>query len=45
MLFVFIETSVKFEEAARTVADELTAPRPEGEEEMKDIQVRSFFTH
>ncbi|KAK5974446.1 DNA replication licensing factor mcm-5 [Trichostrongylus colubriformis] len=28
-----------FEEAARTVADELTAPRPEGEEEMKDIQV------
>ncbi|VDP35971.1 unnamed protein product [Heligmosomoides polygyrus] len=28
-----------FEEAARTVADELTAPRPEGEEEMKDIQI------
>ncbi|VDM81474.1 unnamed protein product [Strongylus vulgaris] len=26
-------------EAARTVADELTAPRPEGEEEMKDIQI------
>ncbi|RCN37179.1 MCM2/3/5 family protein [Ancylostoma caninum] len=28
-----------FEEAARTVADELTAPRPEGEEEIKDIQI------
>ncbi|XP_058457338.1 DNA replication licensing factor Mcm5-like [Malaya genurostris] len=28
-----------FEEAAREVADEITAPRPEGEEEMHDIQV------
>ena len=28
-----------FEEAAREVADELTAPRPEGEEKVEDIQV------
>lgn len=28
-----------FEEAAREVADELTAPRPKGEEEVEDIQV------
>ncbi|XP_058812269.1 DNA replication licensing factor Mcm5 [Topomyia yanbarensis] len=28
-----------FEEAAREVADEITAPRPEGEEEIHDIQV------
>ncbi|XP_066594650.1 DNA replication licensing factor Mcm5 [Prorops nasuta] len=28
-----------FEEAAREVADELTAPRPEGEEKPEDIQV------
>uniref|UniRef100_A0A2P2HWJ7 DNA replication licensing factor MCM5 n=1 Tax=Hirondellea gigas TaxID=1518452 RepID=A0A2P2HWJ7_9CRUS len=28
-----------FEEAAREVADEVTAPRPEGEEELQDIQV------
>lgn len=27
------------EEAVRDVADELTAPRPEGEEKMEDIQV------
>lgn len=27
------------EEAAKDVADELTAPRPEGEEKMEDIQV------
>lgn len=28
-----------FEEAAREVADEITAPRPEAEEEMHDIQI------
>lgn len=28
-----------FEEAAREVADELTAPRPEGEEAVEDIQI------
>lgn len=28
-----------FEEAAREVADELTAPRPEGEEEVQDVQI------
>uniref|UniRef100_A0A1Q3EVG0 DNA replication licensing factor MCM5 n=1 Tax=Culex tarsalis TaxID=7177 RepID=A0A1Q3EVG0_CULTA len=28
-----------FEEAAREVADEITAPRPEGEEQIHDIQV------
>ncbi|XP_045478337.1 DNA replication licensing factor Mcm5 isoform X1 [Harmonia axyridis] len=28
-----------FEEAARDVADELTAPRPKGEEEVEDIQI------
>lgn len=28
-----------FEEAAREVADEITAPRPEGEEEIQDIQI------
>lgn len=27
------------EEATKEVADELTAPRPEGEEKMEDIQV------
>jgi len=29
----------QFEEAAREVADEVTKPRPEGEEEVEDIQV------
>ena len=29
----------QFEEAAKTVADELTQPRPKGEETMNDIQV------
>jgi len=29
----------QFEEAAREVADEVTRPRPEGEEEVEDIQV------
>lgn len=28
-----------FEEAAKEVADELTAPRPEGEEMIEDIQI------
>ncbi|XP_076060472.1 minichromosome maintenance 5 [Oratosquilla oratoria] len=28
-----------FEEAAKEVADEVTAPRPEGEEEVEDIQI------
>lgn len=28
-----------FEEAAKEVADELTAPRPEGEENVEDIQI------
>lgn len=28
-----------FEEAARDVANELTAPRPEGEEQLEDIQI------
>lgn len=28
-----------FEEAAKDVADELTAPRPEGEEAVEDIQI------
>ncbi|KAJ8942625.1 hypothetical protein NQ318_013338 [Aromia moschata] len=28
-----------FEEAAKEVADELTAPRPEGEEQVEDIQI------
>lgn len=28
-----------FEEAAREVADEITSPRPEGEEEIQDIQI------
>lgn len=28
-----------FEEAAKEVADEITRPRPEGEEELKDIQI------
>jgi len=30
---------VQFEEAAREVADEVTRPRPEGEEDVHDIQV------
>lgn len=28
-----------FEDAAREVADEITSPRPEGEEEVQDIQI------
>lgn len=28
-----------FEEAAKEVADEITNPRPPGEEEMEDVQV------
>jgi DNA replication licensing factor MCM5 len=30
---------IQFEDAAREVADEVTKPRPEGEEEVQDIQV------
>ena len=30
---------LQFEEAAREVADEVTRPRPEGEEEVQDVQV------
>jgi len=33
------ETLPMFEEAAKEVADEVTRPRPEGEEEVEDIQV------
>lgn len=29
----------QFEEAAKEVADEVTAPRPEGEERVEDIQI------
>ena len=29
----------QFEESAKEVADEVTKPRPEGEEEVQDIQV------
>lgn len=29
----------KFEDAAKEVADEVTRPRPEGEEDVHDIQV------
>ena len=29
----------QLEEAAKEVADEITAPRPEGESEVQDIQV------
>ena len=35
MQFYFIQ----LEEAAKEVADEITAPRPEGETEVQDIQV------
>ena len=30
---------LQFEEAAKEVADEVTRPRPEGDEEIQDIQV------
>lgn len=29
----------QFEEAAKEIADEVTAPRPEGEEKVEDIQI------
>lgn len=32
-------TNFQFEEATKEVADEITQPRPEGEEEIKDIQI------
>lgn len=37
--FTLLLSSVKFEDAAKEVADEVTAPRPTGEEEVEDIQV------
>lgn len=30
---------MQFEDAAREVADEVTKPRPEGDEEVQDIEV------
>ena len=30
---------IQFEDAAKEVADEVTHPRPEGEEEVEDVQV------
>lgn len=30
---------LQFEEAAKEVADEVTAPRPQGEEKVEDIQI------
>ena len=35
----FHSLSVQFEDAAHEAADELTQPRPEGEEHVEDIQV------
>ena len=31
---------IQFEEAAKEVADEVTAPRPEGEEQVEEIQIK-----
>lgn len=36
---MIIFTSVQFEDAAREMADEVTKPRPLGEEEVQDIQI------
>lgn len=36
---LFISSMLKFEDAAKEVADEVTRPRPEGEEDVYDIQV------
>lgn len=33
-MFIF-----KFEDAAKEIADEITKPRPEGEEDVQDIQI------
>ena len=35
----FFFCNLQLEEAAKEVADEITAPRPEGETEVQDIQV------
>ena len=37
--FAFHALCIQFEDAAREAADELTQPRPEGEEHVEDIQV------
>ena len=36
---MIIFTSLQFEDAAREMADEVTKPRPLGEEEVQDIQI------
>lgn len=36
---LFLWFMFQFEEAAGEVADELTSPRPEGEENVEDIQI------
>lgn len=38
-MFMFIILCSQFEEAAKEVVDELTSPRPEGQQEIEDIQV------
>ena len=35
----FLCVRIQFEDAAKEVADEVTRPRPEGEEELHDIQI------
>ena len=37
--FVISQICLQFEDAAREVADEVTRPRPEGDEAVQDIQV------
>ena len=39
ILSLSLSLPVQFEDAARDAADELTQPRPEGEEHVEDIQV------
>lgn len=34
-----ISVLFKFEDAAKEIADEITKPRPEGEEDVQDIQI------
>ena len=36
---MFLCVRFQFEEAAKEVADEVTRPRPEGDEELHDIQI------
>ena len=38
-MYDFFSFFFQFEDAAKEVADEITNPRPEGEEEVQDIQV------